>query len=57
MSSQKKHKKHKHKKHKKRKIIHDDSDGFTAEAPEGERKKTFKVKVKKEDERRYISVK
>lgn len=51
VSPQKKHKKHKHKKHKKRKIIHDDSDGFIAEAPEGERKKTFKVKVKKEDER------
>ncbi|KAF7386092.1 hypothetical protein HZH68_013224 [Vespula germanica] len=51
VSPQKKHKKHKHKKHKKRKIIHDDSDGFAAEAPESERKKTFKVKVKKEDER------
>lgn len=51
VSTQKKHKKHKHKKHKKRKIIHDDSDGFTTELPEGERKKMFKVKVKKEDER------
>lgn len=51
VSPQKKHKKHKHKKHKKRKIIHDDSDGFTAEAPESERKKTFRVKVKKEEER------
>ncbi|KAG7209098.1 hypothetical protein KM043_015244 [Ampulex compressa] len=51
VSPQKRHKKHKHKKHKKKKIVHDDSDSFIEVVPDTERKKTFRVKLKKEDEK------
>ncbi|XP_012522595.1 INO80 complex subunit B isoform X2 [Monomorium pharaonis] len=48
---QKKHKKHKHKKHKKKKLMHDDSDTFVDISADADRKKSFRIKVKKEDER------
>lgn len=53
-SPQKRHKKHKHKKHKKKKLMHDDSDAFVEISTDIDRKKSFRVKMKKEDERRYI---
>lgn len=49
---QKKHKKHKHKKHKKKKFVHDDSDNFVDISVDADRKKSFRIKMKKE-ERRY----
>ncbi|EFN87641.1 INO80 complex subunit B [Harpegnathos saltator] len=48
---QKKHKKHKHKKHKKKKLMQDDSDNFADISVDVDRKKSFRIKVKKEDER------
>ncbi|XP_017890304.1 INO80 complex subunit B [Ceratina calcarata] len=48
-SPQKRHKKHKHKKHKKKKTTHD-NDSFN-DAPETDKKKTFRVKVKKDDDK------
>ncbi|XP_060812133.1 INO80 complex subunit B isoform X1 [Bombus pascuorum] len=51
VSPQKRHKKHKHKKHKKRKVTHNDNDGFNDVATETEKKKTFRVKIKKDDEK------
>ncbi|XP_032667526.1 INO80 complex subunit B-like isoform X2 [Odontomachus brunneus] len=51
---QKKHKKHKHKKHKKKKLMHDDSDNFADISADADRKKSFRIKVKKEDERSNI---
>lgn len=57
ISPQKRHKKHKHKKHKKKKISHDDSDGFNDVAAEIEKKKTFRVKIKKEEEKSSERVK
>jgi len=54
VSPQKRHKKHKHKKHKKKKLIHDDSDAFVEISTDAEnRKKSFRIKMKKEDDRRY----
>ena len=50
---QKRHKKHKHKKHKKKKLIHD-NDIFVDITADTDRKKSFKIKVKKEEERRYV---
>lgn len=50
---QKRHKKHKHKKHKKKKLMHDDSDTFVEISTDTDRKKSFRIKMKKEDERRY----
>jgi len=49
---QKRHKKHKHKKHKKKKLMHDDSDAFVDISTDTDRKKSFRIKMKKEDERR-----
>ncbi|KAK9307804.1 hypothetical protein QLX08_002032 [Tetragonisca angustula] len=49
--SQKRHKKHKHKKHKKKRTSHDDNDGFNDVAAETEKKKTFRVKIKKDDDK------
>jgi len=51
VSPQKRHKKHKHKKHKKKKLIHDDSDAFVDISSDADRKKSFRIKMKKEDER------
>ncbi|XP_011175516.1 INO80 complex subunit B isoform X2 [Solenopsis invicta] len=51
VSLQKRHKKHKHKKHKKKKLMHDDSDAFVDISADADRKKSFRIKVKKEDER------
>ncbi|XP_015607497.1 INO80 complex subunit B isoform X2 [Cephus cinctus] len=51
VSPQKRHKKHKHKKHKKKKIVHDDSDGFADVVAEVDRKKVFKVRLKKEEDK------
>lgn len=51
VSPQKRHKKHKHKKHKKRKVTHNDNDGFNNVATETEKKKMFRVKIKKDDEK------
>lgn len=48
---QKRHKKHKHKKHKKKKLMHDDSDAFVEISTDADRKKSFRIKMKKEDER------
>ncbi|XP_011337111.1 INO80 complex subunit B isoform X2 [Ooceraea biroi] len=48
---QKRHKKHKHKKHKKKKLLHDDSDAFVDISTDTDRKKSFRIKMKKEDER------
>ncbi|XP_011645868.1 INO80 complex subunit B [Pogonomyrmex barbatus] len=48
---QKRHKKHKHKKHKKKKLMHDDSDTLVELASDADRKKSFRIKMKKEDER------
>ncbi|XP_076755025.1 INO80 complex subunit B isoform X1 [Xylocopa sonorina] len=50
VSPQKRHKKHKHKKHKKKKTTHD-TDSFNEIAGEVEKKKTFRVKVKKDDDK------
>lgn len=49
-SPQKRHKKHKHKKHKKKKTTHD-NDGFTDAPAETDKKKTFRVKVKKDEDK------
>ncbi|KAK1119465.1 hypothetical protein K0M31_013294 [Melipona bicolor] len=49
--TQKRHKKHKHKKHKKKRTSHDDNDGFNDVAAETEKKKTFRVKIKKDDDK------
>lgn len=49
---QKKHKKHKHKKHKKRKISIESEDLMDI-STDSELKKTFKVKMRKEDDKRY----
>lgn len=46
---QKKHKKHKHKKHKKKKFVHDDSDNFVDISVDADRKKSFRIKMKKEE--------
>lgn len=54
---QKKHKKHKHKKHKKKKLMHDDCDNFGDISADVDRKKSFRIKVKKEDDRRYYVLK
>ncbi|XP_018310024.1 INO80 complex subunit B isoform X1 [Mycetomoellerius zeteki] len=51
VSPQKRHKKHKHKKHKKKKLMHDDSDTFVEISTDADRKKSFRIKMKKEDER------
>lgn len=51
VSPQKRHKKHKHKKHKKKKIAHDDSNSFIDISAETDRKKTVRIKMKKEDEK------
>ncbi|XP_076628128.1 INO80 complex subunit B isoform X2 [Colletes latitarsis] len=51
VSPQKRHKKHKHKKHKKKKPTHDESDSFNDVAVETEKKKTFRVKMKKDDDK------
>ncbi|XP_076232194.1 INO80 complex subunit B isoform X3 [Calliopsis andreniformis] len=51
VSPQKRHKKHKHKKHKKKKTTHEEIDNFTNVMGETEKKKTFRVKVKKEDDK------
>lgn len=51
VSPQKRHKKHKHKKHKKKKLMHDDSDTFVDISTDIDRKKSFRIKMKKEDER------
>lgn len=48
---QKRHKKHKHKKHKKKKLMHD-NDVFIDITADTNRKKSFRIKMKKEDERR-----
>ncbi|XP_066596800.1 INO80 complex subunit B isoform X3 [Prorops nasuta] len=48
-ASQKRHKKHKHKKHKKKKISYDESETFPNVCIQVEKKKTFKIKVKKEE--------
>lgn len=53
---QKRHKKHKHKKHKKKKLMHDDSDAFVEISTDADRKKSFRIKMKKEDERRYRDI-
>lgn len=50
---QKRHKKHKHKKHKKKKLMHD-NDVFVDITADTDRKKSFRIKMKKEDERRYM---
>ncbi|KAL0111434.1 hypothetical protein PUN28_012971 [Cardiocondyla obscurior] len=50
VSPQKRHKKHKHKKHKKKKLMHDDSDTFVEISTDADRKKSFRIKMKKEDE-------
>ncbi|CAL7947020.1 unnamed protein product [Xylocopa violacea] len=50
VSPQKRHKKHKHKKHKKKKTTHD-NDSFNEVAGEVEKKKTFRVKMKKDDDK------
>lgn len=55
-SPQKRHKKHKHKKHKKKKLMHDDSDAFVEISTDIDRKKSFRIKMKKEDERRYTKL-
>jgi len=47
---QKRHKKHKHKKHKKKKLMHD-NDVFVNITADTDRKKSFRIKMKKEDER------
>ncbi|KAM0732416.1 INO80 complex subunit B [Formica fusca] len=47
---QKRHKKHKHKKHKKKKLMHD-NDVFVDITADTDRKKSFRIKMKKEDER------
>lgn len=52
VSPQKRHKKHKHKKHKKKKITHDDNDSFNDVTVETDKKKTFRVKIKKDDDKR-----
>lgn len=54
VSPQKRHKKHKHKKHKKKKLMHDDSDTFVEISTDADRKKSFRIKMKKEDERKYV---
>ncbi|KAG6799563.1 INO80 complex subunit B isoform X1 [Apis mellifera caucasica] len=51
VSPQKRHKKHKHKKHKKKKITHDDNDSFNDVTVETDKKKTFRVKIKKDDDK------
>ncbi|CAK9828078.1 INO80 complex subunit B [Anthophora retusa] len=51
ISPQKRHKKHKHKKHKKKKATYDGNDSFNDIAVETEKKKTFRVKMKKEDDK------
>ncbi|XP_053987621.1 INO80 complex subunit B isoform X2 [Hylaeus anthracinus] len=51
VSPQKRHKKHKHKKHKKKKPTHNESDSFNDTAVETEKKKTFRVKMKKDDDK------
>jgi len=53
---QKRHKKHKHKKHKKKKLVHDDSDAFVEISTDADRKKSFRIKMKKEDERWYAYI-
>lgn len=52
MSPQKRHKKHKHKKHKKKKTTHDGNENFNDATVETEKKKTFRVKMKKDDDKR-----
>lgn len=51
VSPQKRHKKHKHKKHKKKKTTHDGNDNFNDVTAETEKKKTFRVKMKKDDDK------
>lgn len=50
--SQKKHKKHKHKKHKKRKIEHE-GENYIGISVDSDLKKTFKVRIRKEEDKRY----
>ncbi|XP_076289668.1 INO80 complex subunit B isoform X1 [Lasioglossum baleicum] len=51
ISPQKRHKKHKHKKHKKKKPVHDEGESFINVGVETEKKKAFRVKVKKDDDK------
>lgn len=51
-SSQKRHKKHKHKKHKRKKMSQEE-ESFMDISVESDLKKTFKVRIKKEEDRRY----
>ncbi|XP_076674801.1 INO80 complex subunit B isoform X2 [Andrena cerasifolii] len=51
VSPQKRHKKHKHKKHKKKKTMHEESNNFNDIVVDTEKKKTFRLKVKKDDDK------
>ncbi|XP_058799069.1 INO80 complex subunit B [Phymastichus coffea] len=54
--SQKKHKKHKHKKHKKKKIVQD-GENYIGVSMDSDLKKTFKVRIRKEEDKSSDKVK
>jgi hypothetical protein len=49
---QKRHKKHKHKKHKRKKLSHEGESYVDISTMDSDLKKTFKVRIKKDEDRR-----